>query len=94
MKNQFIKGAVRGDLAGVYSEIAEEIGIENAYRLYKRFKGQQMTFPIRFYSGSFVAKQICNEYDGENIRELTQKYGYSESRIRQILREGKEDEPS
>jgi Mor family transcriptional regulator len=77
------------DLAGVYKEVAETVGVENAYKLYRHFRGLQMLFPLRFYSNEYIAKQICDDYDGKNVRDLARKYGYSESRVRQILRDAK-----
>lgn len=78
------------DLAGVYKEVAETVGVENAYKLYGHFRGLQMLFPLRFYSNEYIARQICQEYDGKNVRDLARKYGYSESRVRQILRDNRE----
>ena len=78
------------NLAGVYQEVAEAVGVDNAYKIFKNFKGQQLMFPLKFYSSEFTAQQIIEEYyDGSTVRELVRKFGYSESRIRQILRETK-----
>lgn len=79
------------DLAGVYKEVAEAVGIDNAYKLYNQFKGLQLMFPLKFYSSEYVAQQIVSEYDGRNVRDLARKYGYSESRVRQILRDEKKN---
>lgn len=78
------------DLAGVYKEVAETVGVNNAYKLYNHFKGLQLMFPLKFYSKEYIAQQIQDEYDGKNVRDLARKYGYSESRVRQILRSKKE----
>lgn len=78
------------DLSGIYKEMAETIGIDNAYKIFYRFKGLQLLFPLKFYSSEYIAQQINEEYDGKNVRMLAQKYGYSESRVRQILREAKQ----
>ena len=77
------------DLAGVYKEVAETVGIDNAYKIFHHFKGLQLMFPLKFYSNEYMANQISKEYDGKNVRDLARKYEYSESRVRQILREGK-----
>lgn len=79
------------DLAGVYKEVAETVGIDNAYKIYSHFKGLQLIFPLKFYSSEYIAQQICSEYDGKNVHDLARKYGYSESRVRQILRKSKEE---
>ncbi len=78
------------DLAGVYKEVAETVGIDNAYKIYHHFKGLQLMFPLKFYSSEYIAQQIRTEYNGKNVRDLARKYEYSESRVRQILREGSE----
>lgn len=44
------------DLAGIYKEMAETIGIDNAYEIYLHFKGMQMMFPLKFYSNEYIAK--------------------------------------
>lgn len=78
------------NLAGVYKEVAEAVGVANAYEIFKNFKGQQLMFPLKFYSSEYTAQQIVEEYcEGHSVRELVRKFGYSESRIRQILRETK-----
>lgn len=78
------------NLAGVYKEMAEAVGVDIAYEIFKNFKGQQLMFPLKFYSSEFTAQQIIEEYDdGSTVRELVHKFGYSESRIRQIIRETK-----
>ena len=38
------------DLAGVYKDLAETVGVENAYKIYSHFKGLQLMFPLKFYS--------------------------------------------
>lgn len=91
MYDMMLKDTTKEDLAGIYEEVAEQIGIDNAYVLFHHFRGQQLTFPLKFYSSSCIAKRICNEYNGSNTRELARKYGYSESRVRQILHTMKEN---
>ena len=85
------QGVTAEDLAGVYKEIAEIVGLENAYKIFHNFKGLQLMFPLKFYSSAYKAQQIIEEYDGNNVRNLAKKYEYSESRIRQILRSKKSD---
>ena len=79
------------DLAGIYKEVAETVGVDNAYKIFINFKGLQTVFPLKFYSSEYMAQQIEKEYNGKNVRDLARKYGYSESRVRQILREIKCD---
>lgn len=67
------------DLAGVYKDLAETVGVENAYKIYSHFKGLQLMFPLKFYSKTYIMQQICSEYNGKNVHALARKYGYSES---------------
>lgn len=40
------------DLAGVYKEVAETVGVDNAYKIYSHFKGLQLMFPLSFIPGN------------------------------------------
>ena len=92
LEHKNIEKMTAKDLAGVYSEIAEQIGVEDTYKLYLYFRGQQFSFPLNFESKEYVVSNIINDYDGKNIRSLARKYGYSESRVRQIIRKSKANE--
>lgn len=81
-----MKNVECSSLAGIYRDIAELVGVDAAYTLYERFKGLQISFPSRFLDSEFVVKKIREEYDGGNVKELARKYGYSESRVRQLLK--------
>ena len=74
-------------LNSVYREISEKLGMDTAMDIYQLFKGQQVTFPMRFFSPECIRKSIVQEYDGTNIKKLAVKYGYSEKTIRRIIRE-------
>lgn len=75
------------DLAGIYRDLAETVGVNNTYKIYNHFKGMQMMFPLKFYSSEYIARQLVEEYEnGVNVHALVRKYKLSESRIRQILR--------
>ena len=77
-------------LNSVYREISEKMGMETALEIYQLFKGQQICFPIRFFSPVKIQECIVREYDGTNIRALAVKYGYSEKTIRRILKDSTE----
>lgn len=81
-----LSDTIPANLAGVYKDVAETVGVENAYKIFCNFRGQQLMFPLKFYSSEYKARQIIEEYDGSNVRDLVHKFEYSESRIRQILR--------
>lgn len=77
-------------LNGVYNEIANTLGIEAAITIYSTYRGQQITFPVNFFTTEFIASRIVAEYDGKNIRQLATKYGYSEKWIRKMIKEHKD----
>lgn len=80
------------DLVPIYSEIAEVVGVEDAFKLYEHFRGQQMNFPQRIYSTEYVTQYVKAHYDGTNLREFAKKFNYSERRIRQLLQHKSERE--
>ena len=73
-------------LSGVYKDIADEIGLENTLIIFKLFHGTQVSFPNRLFSKECTYKAIINEYDGNNVHQLAQKYNYSERSIWRILK--------
>lgn len=73
-------------LNAVYREISEKLGLNVATEIYQMFKGQQISFPVRFFDPVMIQRRIQEEYDGTNIRALAVKYNYSEKTIRRILK--------
>ena len=79
---------IKGEyLNGVYSDLANLLGIEVVLKLHNAYRGQQVTFPVQLFSRDFIKKQIVEEYNGYNIKQLATKYGYTEKWIRNILKE-------
>lgn len=74
-------------LAGVYQEIAVLLDVDIAIKIHDLFKGQQIVFPKQLYNKEFIYQYIHKNYNGKNIRELSQKFDYSDRRVRQILNE-------
>ena len=74
-------------LNNVYKEISEKLGMDTAMEVYQMFKGQQISFPVRFFNPERIQKIIVQEYDGTNIRTLAIKYNYSEKTVRRIIKE-------
>ena len=80
---------LKNDLVGlndVYKDIADEIGLENTLVIYRLFHGTQISFPNRLFSKEYTHQAIINEYDGNNVSQLAQKYNYSERSIWRILK--------
>ena len=63
------------------------LDIESARKIFEEYRGQQITFPVEFYSKRYIYAQIADEYNGSNIKQLATKYEYSERTIRRILKE-------
>ena len=74
-------------LCDVYKEISERLGLEVTMEIYHMFKGQQISFPVRFFNSKKIQQLIIQEYDGTNIRMLAKKYNYSEKTVRKIIKE-------
>ena len=75
----------------IHREISEIIGLEATLKIYLRFKGQQVSFPVRLYNPQMIQQSVIKEYDGTNIAALAQKYDYSEKTIRRMIRDSLED---
>ena len=75
----------------IYKEISELVGLDATLKIYLRFKGQQVSFPVRLYNPQMIQQSVIKEYDGTNIAELAQKYDYSEKTIRRMIRDSVED---
>lgn len=71
----------------VYREISEKLGMDVAMEIYRMFKGQQISFPIRFFNPTRIQQLIIQEYNGANIRTLAVKYNYSEKTVRRIIKD-------
>lgn len=69
----------------VYREISEIVGLEATLKIYLRFKGQQISFPVRLYNPKMIRQKVMKEFDGTNIHELANKYDYSEKTIRRMI---------
>ena len=76
----------------IYKEINEIVGLDAMLELYLRFKGQQITFPVRLYNPALIQQNVIKEYDGSNLAELAQKYGYSEKTIRRMIKDSLEEQ--
>ena len=73
------------NLNGIYKDIAEIIGYDNANKIFQEYRGQQITFPVDFFSKEYIYAQIVADFDGKNWKALAIRYNYSERTIRRIL---------
>lgn len=70
----------------VYKEIAEIIGPEGTYAIYKSMRGQQITFPKRLYTTEFVLDEIHKSGDDVDLHKVALEYDYTERYLRQLLK--------
>lgn len=70
----------------IYKEIADIIGIDNTYMLYKCMRGVQVSFPKRLYTTEFIISEFKLD-PSRDIRKLALKYDYTEKYLRQLFRE-------
>lgn len=79
---------IKGEyLNSAYSELANLIGIDAVLKIHATYRGQQIFYPVDLFSKDFIKKQIIEEYDGYNVKQLALKYGYTEKWIKKILKE-------
>ena len=75
------------DLNGIYGELAEIVGYENAVEIHKVFRGQQVSMPLELFSKEYRRKQIKKNFNGTNYKQLAQKFCCSERTIRRVVKE-------
>lgn len=75
-----------GQLSGEQREIAETIGIEAYKKLVERFGGCHIYIcKIDTIQREIRNKEIQNNFNGFNYRELARKYNLSEKAVREII---------
>ena len=55
--------------------------------LHKHYRGQQITLPQRLYSVQYVVKEVERQLGTHSLSDLAKKYGYTERRLRQLIKE-------
>lgn len=74
-------------ITDVYCQLVDCIGIENTRKLYEVLKGQQITFPKRFYKPEYVIEEVKRRYNGDNLRELAREFDYTERYLRKLMKD-------
>lgn len=75
----------RENYSGVYSEIVDILGEDAALKIYENFKGEQVTFPMRFYSKKYIERYLQSHYNGRNLKQLSRKLGYTCNWLQQLI---------
>lgn len=83
------KHSIPADLAGIYKEIAEVIGVEATILLHDHFLGQQITLPKKLFTKEYVIQQAKQTESNTDIKVVALQYGYTERHLRQIIKEQK-----
>lgn len=73
------------DFTGIYADMVEILGEELTLKVYKHYRGQQVTFPMRIYSKKYIIKYLEQNYDGSNLKKLARELSYSERWIKKII---------
>ena len=79
---------IKGEyLNSAYSELADLIGIDAVLKIHAAYRGQQIFYPVDLFSKDFIKKQIIEEYNGYNVKQIALKYGYTEKWVKKILKD-------
>ena len=76
---------------GIYKELAELLGDTATTKIWKHFKGVTVTFPMHLMSRCRTREFIKEHMNTEKPIEIAREVGLSERRVRQIIRELKEE---
>lgn len=69
--------------------LVELVGMEQFLRILDMVGGENIYFPKReTIERPLRHRAICREFNGDNLRQLSRKYGLTERCIRNILRAG------
>ena len=70
----------------IYQEIFDNFGLDVMMYIFKQYRGQSLSFPIKLINPQWQKIQIKSDHErGLTVRELAKKYEYTEQRIRIIL---------
>lgn len=71
---------------GIYQELLDYFGADIMNKLYEKYKGQSISFPIKLINPEWKKLQIQKDSaNGASVKELAKKYEYTEQRTRVIL---------
>lgn len=82
------KNSITGEgFMPIYKEIADIIGVENTYALYKSMRGLQITLPKKLYSTDYILSKLPHGYTDDDLRKIALEYDYTEKYLRQLLKQ-------
>lgn len=71
---------------GIYEDMVDYLGLDITIKVFERYKGQQVTFPVKLHSMDYIIGQVSNSSSGKEIKDIARKYDYSEQWIRRMIR--------
>lgn len=75
-------------LSEEHRELAEIIGIDNLFKLSKQFGGTVIYIPRENrLKKNTIRRQVVEEFNGTNSKQLSKKYGISYSTVWRILKD-------
>ncbi|EOU1807939.1 Mor transcription activator family protein [Clostridium perfringens] len=72
--------------SGIYKDMVEILGEEITLKIYENYKGQQVTFPMRLYSKTYIVEYLIKNYNGKNLKELSRQLGYTSNWLQQVIK--------
>ena len=72
--------------SGIYKDMVEVLGHDITLKVYENYKGQQVTFPMRLYSKSYIVEYLIKNYNGKNLKELSRQLGYTSNWLQQVIK--------
>lgn len=72
---------------GIYKDMVEALGYDITLKVYEKYKGQQVTFPMRLYSREYLIDYLNKNYNGKNLKELSRELGYTYNWLQKVVNE-------
>lgn len=82
----YIEMKNKDGLVEIYGQLVDLVGLENTEKIYYTLRGQQIVFPMRLYKTEFISKEVRRRYNGKNLKELANEYGYTERYLRSFIK--------
>jgi len=68
-----------------YKQLSDLVGEETMLRIYEEYRGTQLNLPMKLYDREKSQTVIVKEYPRLSLKELSDKYGYSQRWIKKVI---------
>lgn len=68
-----------------YKALWDLLGEDAMMKIYKQFRGTQLQLPMKLYDRIELEEYLTQQHDGQNIRELSNIYGFSPRWIKEHM---------